>query len=280
MSESKNEAIRRQLAWAAAHGLQVDESGYLPRVDDNLRQSLSPATEKALRTGAGGELNDREDGPAKMRALHSSAALAVNAFDFWPSRDRRELEERLGLPHGSVSLEFEAQFETGLPGTPPTLDVVLRYSDGSVVAIESKFTEWMVKKPKKKAAFAQSYFPARERLWANQSLPRCQELAEQVQSGDLRFEYLDAPQLLKHALGLGRYSRRASLWYVFADCPGHESGVHASELTRFEDAIGGELSFRASSYRGLLQGFRGSTESDVLAYAEWNLFRYVYPPTG
>ena len=38
-----------------------------------------------------------------------------------------------------TSLDFEARFPTGLGGTPPHLDVAMRRSIGSVVAVEAKF---------------------------------------------------------------------------------------------------------------------------------------------
>ena len=75
-----------------------------------------------------------------MRALHSSSALAANLFDYWTERDKSPLLAALGVDaKGETSLDFEARFPTGLGGTPPHLDVAMRRSTGSVVAVEAKF---------------------------------------------------------------------------------------------------------------------------------------------
>jgi hypothetical protein len=94
-------------------------------------------------SGAGREL-DR-----KLCAAHSSAALVVYTFGPW----RKEPESlRIAGASGFRNIRFEMTFPTGLGGTPPHLDL---FADGdSIVAIESKCTEWMDSKP---AVFSDCY---------------------------------------------------------------------------------------------------------------------------
>ena len=61
---------------------------------------------------------------------------------------------------GAAKLTFEEPLPTGLPGDPPTADVALARPDGRCVAIESKFAEWLVPRPRSKRVFKDKYFPA------------------------------------------------------------------------------------------------------------------------
>ena len=144
--------LSAQRAWAKTHRLTVDDKGYLPDVRANLFQPMSTGAEEAFSLGSGAEMNDwpaSDDRPgqaAKMRALHSSSALAVNVFDFWTERDLSRVLTALGVTPERGTLEFEKKLPTGARGIPPNVDVVIRLSDGGYVGIESKFTEWMMAK--------------------------------------------------------------------------------------------------------------------------------------
>src|SRR5438309_8302770 len=115
-----DDIIAQQRAWAASQGL-ADAAGYLSTVTANLRAALSPQARQAFERGDGGELKDRASRPAKMRALHSSSALAVNVFDYWTTSDPAPLGGALDLGLEVRSLRFEAQFPTGPDGNPPNL---------------------------------------------------------------------------------------------------------------------------------------------------------------
>ena len=125
---------------------------------------------KAFEEGGGGELKDGWR-PAKMKALHSSSALAVNFFDYWTTRDKASLLKAMGIDGDSAeSLCFEAKFPTSLSGQPPNLYVATKLCSGNTIGIESKFTEWMTKKTKATKSserFAEKYFPYR--LWSIRS---------------------------------------------------------------------------------------------------------------
>src|SRR6266436_734830 len=123
---SRNAILKLQRAWALTAGRLVDARGYVPTIQENLRQPLSPGTERALTQGSGSELRETRNRPAKMRALHSSAALVVNIFDYWTLRDKAPLAAALGLEEQIISIEFEAQFPTHLDGKPPNLDLAIQ----------------------------------------------------------------------------------------------------------------------------------------------------------
>jgi hypothetical protein len=123
-------------AQEAGGHVPYDQSGYAAAWELNLMPGLPiGAIGDDLGSGAGCELD------GKLRAAHSSAALAVNSFGPW----REEASNlRIGRVTGFKTIGFETVCLTGLRGTPPHLDLL---ADGdSPVAIESKCTEWMTPK--------------------------------------------------------------------------------------------------------------------------------------
>ena len=267
---SRQVIIDAQLTWARAHGFAPDRRGYVARVEDNLFRPLSGGAKAAFDQGSGGELVDTPRSPAKMKALHSSSALAVNVFDYWFDQDAKPLVAALNLGVGITRLAFEAQYPTGLAGNPPNLDVVLELVGGRQFAIESKFTEWMQPKARGKAPFKEKYFDSKLGLWAQFDLGGCQQLAVGMQSGDIEFRYLDAAQLLKHALGLStQLGRAVSLAYIYFDAPGAAGDAHTEEIERFAAEIDDSLSFTAIRYQELYSRLRQSADdrhADYLAY--------------
>ena len=191
-----------QRKWAISRSLDPDAKGYLGSVESNLFKPLSEKTRLQFENGSGSELEDGNTRPAKMRALHSSSALAVNFFDHWVDIDKSALQAALGLGQEIISISFEEQFPTGLDGNPPNVDVTLKLSDGHLIGIESKFSEWLTPKTKSIIPFQPKYFPEDRKLWADVGLPESQKLAEAIDRGEENFRYLNTPQLLKHALGM------------------------------------------------------------------------------
>jgi len=253
-----------------------DARGYVESIEANLYVPLSAAAATAFRGGSGGELSDGQSRPAKIRALHSSAALAANVFDFWSGRGREPLDRALAVPSASRALIFEAQFPTGLGGVPPNLDIALELSSGHVVAIESKFTEWMARRPASAAPFAAAYFPRGSSLWAKLGLTTCHELAVSLRAGAVRYQYLDAAQLLKHVAGLA--TQRPAKWslrYLYYDLPGRVGDAHRSELADFEHRLGSSLPFQALSYQQFFEGLCGECVGDEAEdYTAWLRTRY------
>ncbi len=130
----------QQCAWARSGGHEPDSDGYCASVSENLFQPLTPCTEAEFRAADGDELG-RPGQRAKMQALHSSSALAVNFFDYWRGRDTMPLAEALGVPGPICSIRFEQKRPTGLRGKAPNLDVALQPASGPEIFIESKFLE-------------------------------------------------------------------------------------------------------------------------------------------
>ena len=272
---SRTELLQQQRNWAESVGLNPDSRGYLNDFELNLMKPISSRTRMAFINGSGSELMDTPSRPAKMRALHSSSALAVNVFDSWVDEDTSILRSALEIEKTIVSISFEEQFPTGLNGIPPNLDVALKSSLGHIIGIESKFSEWLTPKSKNKDSFKPKYFPDGKSLWGNYGLAKTQEMAQAIYNGSENFRYLDAPQLLKHALGMAtQLEGRFSLFYIYYDCPdGHETKIHKNEVNRFAEVVGEELRFKAISYQKL---FRTLDESDRVNqdYIEYLRRRY------
>lgn len=272
---SKTDLLARQRAWATSVGIPIDDRGYLASVAENLRKPMAARSRQAFEKGSGSELLDTHARPAKMRALHSSSALAVNVFDNWVGRNGAPLQAALALSSEVFSISFEEQFSTGLDGNPPNLDVAILLADGHLIGIESKFSEWLVPKPPTKESFRPKYFSEDVGVWESLGLPNSQRLAVDIARGQEIFRYLDAPQLLKHALGLAtQLGSNFSLFYIYFDWPGKESDTHYRELDRFACRVGSELNFNAQSYQDLVRALTRieGIDSDYLTYLQARYF--------
>lgn len=272
---SKSELLLQQCQWAESAGLVANARGYLGTVEQNLFQPLNKTTKRAFENGSGSELEDTLSRPAKMKALHSSSALAVNFFDYWVDRDLSVLSASLGLQSKINSIKFEEQFPTGLIGNPPNLDVVLELQDEKVIGIESKFSEWLTPKSKSVPSFKAKYFSDGQKRWKNLGLPEAQKLAEAIYNGEEIFVYLDAPQLLKHALGMAtKLGNRFSLIYIYFDWDSAESALHRQEIDRFAALIDEVLGFKAMSYQKLFSTMNtiGNADEQYMSYLSQRYF--------
>ena len=266
--------MRQQLSWALHHGLEPNERGYLAEVELNLLRPLSESAQLSFDRGSGSELQDTPGRPAKMKALHSSSALAVNVFDSWVGHDARLLQAALGLGQEIQEIAFEEQFPTGLGGNPPNLDITLKLSNDHIIGIESKYSEWLTPKSQNKEPFKEKYFSPDDCLWHSRWLVNSQNLAHEMYTGNRAFKYLDAAQLLKHALGLAtRLGNNFSLYYIYYDWKGGESDVHGQEIEVFGALVGEELNFRALTYQELFQSFK-VTEGIDPVYLNYLEVRY------
>ncbi|MCZ8013660.1 MAG: hypothetical protein O9319_12160 [Gemmatimonas sp.] len=238
-----------QRLWARNAGLHVDDRGYLLNVHQNLFGGLSDEVKAEFEQADGSELVDWDGRPAKMRAVISSSALAVNVFQHWKLNDPAPIGRALGLPSAATDITFEQRMHTGAGGTPPNLDVVIKTSDGGIVGVECKFTEWMTRKTGQAASMA-PYFRGPETLWARANLPECERLAREMNDGKKAYQYLDGPQLLKHILGLHKSGAPSLvLFYVWYEVHGEVADQHRSELAAFSERIRSEVTFRSLSYQ-------------------------------
>ena len=265
---------RRQRRWADAAGVTYDARGYVRELAANLRVPLDAIARAEIERGS--ELTATSTRPGRLLSLMSSAALVVNVFDYWRGHDTAPLVAALGLPAGSPQLRFEEPLPTGLEGDPPTTDVALHWPSGRVAAIESKLGEWLVRRPRNKAVFKRKYFPPGGEVWSAAGLPRCQELAADIDSGRERFRWLHAAQLLKHALGLARLGAPATtLVYLYYDWPSREATEHAAELARFTRRVAADCDFRVLTYQALQAALvaDGRLDARYRAYLEQRYFR-------
>jgi len=226
----------RQRVWAENLGIDLDHDGYTITLEQNLFHPLSDACRAEFAGGDGSEL--RKAGVrGKIQALHSSAALACNFFDYWRDRDLALLAAAFGLSASPCRLAFEQKFPTGLGGIAPNMDVVLYLPDGEIFAIESKFTE-PYSTSELKCYLKPKYFLDCRSLWTKVGLQGCQAVADDLRKKKVRFEYLDVAQLLKHMLGLARRAstwRLCCLWYQIDGVVGEQ---HANELAEFSRRLG------------------------------------------
>ena len=142
----------KQALWKKA-GLPrdcYDSKGYVTDVQKNLVAGVTSEMIKGDYARGSGQ-----EWLTKIRAIHSSSALAANTFGRWKS-DPSQLT--FGKVSGFDRLRLEKKCPNGLGGTPPNLDVLLE-SSRAVFGIESKLLE-----PLKPTApkFAASY--SRKRL--------------------------------------------------------------------------------------------------------------------
>src|SRR5262245_60719077 len=132
---AKKDLERRQRRWAEHAGIALDARGFVREEAANFRVPLSEGARSGLDRGS--ERTPYASRPARTWALHSSAALVANMFDYWTGRDVRPLLRALGRGDERGELTFEEPLATGLEGDPPAVDVALRFADGGLLAIES-----------------------------------------------------------------------------------------------------------------------------------------------
>ena len=194
---------------------------------------------------------------AKIRAIHSSAALAANTFGRWKN-DPKKLK-LLGLS-GFQSPQLEAQCPTGLKGAPPNLDV-LPQSEDVVIGIESKFLEPLkLIKPK----FSNSYLSKKIAYLWEKPWKDLFDQAHQWQPS-----HLDVAQLIKHYLGLRKQyqdGRQIFLLYIywkplnasnFSEYLEHEKAIKKVQVVL---KTGSAVRFIAMHYLQLWQSWAEDTD--------------------
>lgn len=258
--------------WADKNKIELDDDYYVKNMDENFILNLSDESIRDLKGGDGAEINDDKT-RTKIFAVHSSSALVCNFFEYWRFRDKALLAKAFKFDQGIKSLVYEQKLSMGMQGNMPNLDLFMILNNGQAVAVESKFTEWVSKKSKNKP-FADSY-KKRDR-WNEVGLPNCQKLVDKIYSEDESFLYLNAPQLLKHALGLANmHSNKSKLIYLYYDFDTSISEIHKKEIERFKNALNGELNFKELTYQELfreIQKNKSDIEEEYLSKLEEKYF--------
>lgn len=274
MIETYRLIVERQRTWACQQGIRYDKDGYALRLADNLYCPLSPATLEEFKHGRGNELGNGEN-RGKMQALHSSSALVANVFEYWRNRNIAFIAEACGALSGISNMRFEAIYPAPVGGIPPHLDVEFTGTHVRSLVVESKFTETYRRHTRRRM---KRVYISKPLLWSG--LPNCEALAKLIyneQKGRTSFEYLDAPQLLKHILGLNYESRFKeegfTLLYLWYEIPSLEADKHRSEIESFRKAIGQDIDFQALTYQELFRRIRGIAGIDE-SYISYLRVRY------
>jgi hypothetical protein len=171
--------------------VDLDETGYCQRAEDNLVPTVGPGVwqraRRDLASGKGDEL------ASKFRAPHSSSALAVNSFG--PLLDGVDLPGALRI-EGPIA--FEQQRSAWAGGYWPTLDLTIE-AEGSPVRlfVESKCTEFL---RKGEANFSDAFVKHAKQRLGTDAAETFARLADHAAA----FDPLDARQLAKHFLAAKR----------------------------------------------------------------------------
>jgi hypothetical protein len=205
-----------------------------------------------LRSAGGKEIES-----GKLASPESSAALAVNTFGWFVERPHL-LPPLPGLEGAGTPTRVDVEYCARFPwsgGRHPWLDAVVETST-HLVGVESKRFEPY--RDRKVVSLSAAYDRP---VWGEGMRP-FEEARDALRSGKLRFQYLDAAQLVKHAFGLVTDARRRglspALLYLFAE-PAELGGrrldpsvfqAHRAEVDEFAAAVrGAEVRFAATGYR-------------------------------
>jgi hypothetical protein len=193
----------------------------------------------------------------KFANPESSAALAVNAFGWFIERPRMLPPfPGLQLPQWSpvrVDVEESLRFPWR-GGLHPWLDAVVE-TDAHLIGVESKRCEPFRSKPK--PSLSTAYW---RDVWG-ENMKGWQSVRDSLRDGTLRFNHLDAAQLVKHSLGLRTQARKLQhdpvLLYLFAEplrvggrtISPSEHAAHRAEIDALAQMVAGdEVRFAAVSY--------------------------------
>ncbi len=285
--DAREYILTRQELWAKNRGIALvgsqGERGrrlYTPTLDENLFEPLEKETEAAFLNGNGLEL---QGNPAKMQALHSSSALAVNFFQFW---QKRKLVPTIAAACGlcqkgnttSQSINFEEKFPIHPKlTTPPNLDVVIHNAEDNpykVFAIECKFSEAYGNR-KDGHGLREQYLQLEE-IWGG--IPHLQEFARSLSPDDTVFQYLHPAQLVKHILGLkhafGKKGFR--LLYLWYDVPGEAGYFHRREAEQFAQICKADgVLFHARMYQEVIMSLAREERDDISSFLSYIAGRYL-----
>lgn len=231
----------------------------MTNIDLELLEGIDPDYVKERLKAAGG----KEIESGKILSPESSAALAVNCFAWFNSRP--ELlppfpRTNTILPPIAVEIEYSARFPWK-GGRHPWLDAFVETNE-EIIGVESKRFEPY--RDAKNLNLSSAYW---REVWGN-NMKRYEKLRDQVSRKEIKFKYLDATQLIKHAFGLvteaGRKSKKPILFYLFAEpkimrdklIASSVFDAHRQEANLFQELVcGDEVKFAFSSYAEWLANF-------------------------
>ncbi len=278
----------KQIYWAKRHGLKLSgskgEKGlpiYTEKLEDNLFESLTKSTQTQFESGDGGEIYDSANSVAKMKALHSSSAIAVNIFQYWDKKNKvYQVAHACGLCNkgnqAAERIKFEEKFSISkLFQFGPNIDVVIENNakgQHKIFAIECKFSE--AYGSYKHNGIDPKYLKLP--IWDD--IPNIFEFAKGISPNDNDYKYLHPAQLIKHILGLkNKYGKRAfKLLYLWYDVHGEESCFHRKEIERFSEIVKkDDIKFINISYQKLLSNLAKHYYDGNEKYFNYMLDRYL-----
>lgn len=232
----------------------IDASPFLPGVsEDRVRAALARAGGREIESG-------------KFASPESSAALAVNAFGWFMDRpaDLPPFPSLTDLDWPATSVEIERRMRfPWRGGRHPWLDGAVETAS-HLIGVESKRYEPF--RDKKTTDLSNAYD---RDVWGDGMSP-FERMRDALRSGETRFAYLGATQLVKHAFGLVTEGRRIGkspvLLYLYAEPktrgarPITSDAVarHREEIALFTDAVDhAQVRFASCSYREWLDGWIG-----------------------
>jgi len=280
----------KQVQWAMNQGIQLIGSkgkrgrhAYTPELNQNLFESLDPDVREYFLKGDGSELIGTPNSPAKMQAVHSSSALAVNVFQYWMKKERVPLIAaacRLCRKGSKVSnrIVFEEKYpiDNKIFRFPPNIDVVIHNSETTKYkrfAIECKFSE--AYSSRGDHGLKTPYINLNG-IWND--IPNLYSLAKSICPKDEQFRHLHPAQLIKHILGLktavGKTEFR--LLYLWYDVLGDQGTIHREEIKTFSEiAKADDIKFHSISTQELIVWLSENCRSDHEEYIRYITNRYL-----
>jgi hypothetical protein len=258
--------VSKQIQWAKNNDIPLISSKknrgrltYTHDLGQNLFEPLLVENHDQFFQANGQEIIGSPDNPAKMQALHSSSAIAVNIFQYWQKRDlisaiaaacgfcnrRSNYSERLVF-------EEKHRIKTNFV-IPPNIDVVIHNKVSApyeLFAVECKFSE--VYGGRAHGGLKSKYLGDKN-LWAD--LSSLEKLAHEINPDDNRYTYLHAAQLIKHILGLKASvgKEKFRLLYLWYDVLGKAGTVHREEVEDFTKIAKSDgIRFQAMTYQELI----------------------------
>jgi len=281
--------ISKQIQWALNHDIHLVGSkgsrgrhAYTPELDQNLFEPLALNVLEMFKQGDGRELISDLSSPAKMQAVHSSAAMSVNIFQYWQRTDQvSDIAIACGFCRKGTAVSQKIVFEDKYPiddrfQLSPNIDVVFHNSDTSQFkrfAIECKFSESYSShghsglKPK---------YIGLTTTWSD--MPKLFKFAQSICPTDSRFTYLHPAQLIKHILGLkakcGKKGFR--LLYLWYDVIGKEGTYHRDEIEEFSAVARADgIYFASMSYQELIIALSKEYRQEHDDYIKYITERYL-----
>ena len=244
-----------------------------------------PDIERILDDAPGNELET-----GKFDRPTSSAALAVNAFGYFLHRpvDLPKLPglERAGWPARSLSLEKTIRFPWR-GGRHPVPDCLVA-TGSALIGIESKRFEPF--RDRGYADFTETFWRP---VWGD-GMAGYQHVRDLLRANKKLYKFLDATQLVKHALALHAVVQPGNdyhgltpyLLYVYAEPDAwpdtgrkvdyDAKARHRAEVARFANQVAGdEVTFSACSYGQLLDAWCRSPNQGIARHAAAIIARFA-----